>query len=126
MPYEISSIEDSSIIAVKHTGAVTTDELDALADEVRRYINEAGLKGVLIDARDLQSAPNRAEYLVMLRNRTDNPYLEVRVAFLFGEIAADTAEFAALATQNRGGTAWEFTDEGQAIRWLHDAAGSAR
>lgn len=123
MPHAIKPVNDGAIIIVTHTGVVTIDELNELASEVRHRIDRYGLRGVLIDALKVQAVPNKADYLDMLRRRSSNPYLEVCLAILFNEVAADLADFASLATQNRGGVAWEFTDSEQAIEWLRTQTG---
>ena len=117
MAYSIEISQDRQLATVRHSGAVDATEFERITADLEREFGKS-VPRLLIDTRNITAYPNRAEFLLWIRNRTSLPSIG-KIALITNPAYASTIDFIALASQNSGFDAQYFDDEEAALRWLN-------
>ena len=118
MSFSLSLSADAATVTVRHNGVVTIDELETVVREIERLAESNPITGMLVDVRNVAGGPNKADYLIWVRNRERPAHVVPRMAIVRNEELADDMDFVLLTGQNRGIAVWDFTDEDEARSWL--------
>ena len=121
MSYTLELSTDRRLATVRHFGVVEGSEFEGITSEIEGSI-EGSLPFLLIDVREAVGYPNKADFLLWLRNRRPRPRVG-KIALITNESYEDTVEFIALASKNSGFDIEYFHGEDDARSWLLETPG---
>lgn len=118
MPFQIDISSDEKNLVVRHYGVVTVDEFESVTSAIEERVEETRELGMLVDLRDVDVYPEKADFVLWLRNRTPRPPVVRKVAMIPNPRNAATVEFMVLASLNEGIQMRSCSDMADAIEYL--------
>ncbi|HKO89472.1 MAG TPA: hypothetical protein VJU83_13265 [Burkholderiales bacterium] len=119
MAHQLSSTLEGGLLRVVIGGELDSKTVPAIIAQVWQWVQQPGVKALLVDTRNLQGRSSLSETYFNIRNYP-TAGIRLRCAVLELPEYMDRANFHDTAAGNLGFSIKHFTDEALAVDWLNE------